>query len=145
MPRYFTLKELCSSETATKKNIDNYPTFVIVEHLKELSEKILDPLRKAWGGAIIVTSGYRSTELNKAVGGVISSVHRLGWAADLQPANGKTEDFIKFAKTWSLINRVKFDQFIRETTADKKTVWLHIGLYSPKGEQRNQYLDIVKK
>lgn len=145
MAKYFTLKELCESSTAKARGIENFPTFEIASHLQELTERILDPLRQAWGSAILVTSGYRCPALNKAVGGVARSVHQQGWAADLKPANGKTEDFIKFAKTWVRVHRLRFDQLIRETTADKRSVWLHIGLYSPTGAQRGQILNLIKQ
>lgn len=145
MPKYFTLKELCESDTAKKQGIDNFPTFEIADHLRELTEKILDPLRIAWGSAIHVNSGYRCTRLNVAVGGVSTSQHKMGWCADVVPSNGKTEDFIKFARTWVLLNRIRFDQLIRERSQDGKTVWLHVGLYGPGGVQRGQILDIVKK
>lgn len=144
MAKYFTLKELCASATAATQGIDNWPSFEVAAHLAELAEKILDPLRTAWGSAINVTSGYRCTRLNAAVGGVMTSVHKLGWAADLQPANGKTEDFIKFARTWVIAYRIRFDQFIRETD-EHGHVWLHIGLYSSSGAQRGQILNLVKK
>ncbi len=143
MISYFTLKELCDSDTARVRKIDNFPTFEIVAHLYELTEKLLDPLRTAWGSPIRVTSGYRCYKLNSAVGGVYNSVHQDGYAADLQPTNGKIEEFIKFAKTWVRIYGVNYDQLIRET--DGKSVWLHVGLYSPNGTQRKQILDIVKK
>lgn len=145
MARYFTLKELCASQTATARGIDNFPTFEIVDHLRQLTEMILDPLRTAWGGPIIVTSGYRCPQLNSAVGGVETSAHRLGWAADLQPANGRTEQFIEFARAWVVASRIRFDQFIRETSAGGKTAWLHIGLYSPTGSQRGQFLNLNKR
>ncbi|MBP5172809.1 MAG: peptidase M15 [Bacteroidales bacterium] len=145
MPKYFTLKELCDSETAKRKGIDNFPTFEIAEHLLELTEKILDPLRVAWGGPIHVNSGYRSPMLNKAVGGVARSVHQIGYAADLCPSNGKTEQFIDFARAWIIASKIKFDQFIHETSADGKTVWLHIGLYNNAGAQRGQFLNLVKR
>ena len=145
MAQYFTLKELCASETAKAKNIDNFPSFEIAAHLQELTDTFLDPLRRAWGSAIHVNSGYRCPALNKAVGGVARSVHQNGYAADLRPSNGKTEQFIDFARAWVISGRIKFDQFIREMSADGKTVWLHIGLYSPVGSQRGQFLDLVKK
>lgn len=144
MPKYFTLKELCASETAERKGIDNFPSFEVVDHLRELTETILDPLREAWGKPVIVNSGYRCTKLNMAVGGVITSAHKTGYAADLHPKNGQTEDFINFAKRWVVVNRVHFDQLIRET--DKAgNLWLHIGLRGPGGVQRGQILNLVKK
>lgn len=143
MIRYFTLQELCFSATAEDRGIDNFPTWEVANNLRDLTERILDPLRQAWGGPINVSSGYRCPLLNTAVGGSPSSVHPLGWAADLQPANGKTEYFIDFARSWVKASGVRFDQFIRET--DGRLVWLHISLYSPVGSQRGQFLDLVKK
>ncbi len=142
MPKYFTLKELCASSIAAERGIDNFPTFDIAAHLLELTEKILDPLRQAWGSAVNVNSGYRCTMLNVAVGGVATSAHKLGYAADLKPANGKIEDFCRFARTWIIAHRIRFDQLIRETDKKTGTVWLHVGLYGPGGCQRGQILDI---
>lgn len=139
--KYFSLKELCASDVATKKKIDNFPSFTVVAHLSELTEKILEPLRIAWGSAIIVRSGYRCDALNRAVGGVSTSVHRLGYAADLQPANGKIDEFGKFVKDWLMRNRIKYDQVLFETSG--KTKWVHIGLYSSTGTQRCESKDLI--
>ena len=54
MPTYFTLAELIKSDTATKKGIDNSPSWAVVEHLRTLVEEFLDPLRAAWGKPIRV-------------------------------------------------------------------------------------------
>lgn len=143
MATYFTLKELCSSPTAKKQGIDNFPSFEIADHLRDLTKKILDPLREAWGGPIRVNSGYRCQALNSLVGGARQSAHMTGYAADLFPTNGMIETFIRFARKWLDDNNIPYDQLIRET--DHKTVWMHIGLYGPNGRQRRQYLDLVKK
>ena len=142
MATYFTLKELCASQIAKEKGIDNFPTFEIASNLERLTDRILDPLREAWGSAIRVTSGYRCDALNKAVKGSKTSVHRFGNAADLQPMNGMTETFIRFARKWLDDNNVAYDQLIRETSGS--TLWMHIGIYGPKGQQRHQYLDLKK-
>lgn len=136
---------MCASRKASLYSIDNFPTFEVADHLRELAEKILDPLRIAWGSAIRVNSGYRCNRLNEVVGGVPTSAHKTGYAADLYPANGKIEDLINFTKTWACGNGIKFDQLIRETTKDGQSVWLHIGLYGPGNCQRGQILNIVKK
>ena len=140
--KYFTLKELCYSKVAEDKKIDNFPSFDVVEHLSELTEKILDPLREAWGSGIRVNSGYRCDTLNNAVKGVKTSVHRLGWAADLYPSNGKYKEFVLFVKDWVVKNRIRFDQIIEESAGSDK--WLHIGLYSTTGSQRGQIFNIDK-
>lgn len=143
MPKYFTLAELIASNTAAAKNIDNTPGFDEVEHLRELTEKILDPLRAAWGKPIIVTSGYRCPRLNTLVGGVASSAHLRGYAADLIPNNVKIDEFIAFACKWAERCHIRFDQMIDERD-NKGNHWLHIGLYGSGGQQRGQFLNIKK-
>lgn len=141
--KYFSLKELCASDVATKKKIDNFPSWTIVEHLSELTEKILEPLRAAWGSPIKVNSGYRCDKLNRAVGGVSTSAHKNGYAADLTPGNGKIDEFGKFTKEWLVKNRIKFDQILFETQG--KTKWVHIGLYSSTGSQRCETKNLTVK
>lgn len=140
---YFSLKELCASDVATQRKIDNFPSFTVAAHLTELTEKILEPLRIAWGSPIKVTSGYRCDALNRAVGGVSTSAHRLGYAADLQPTNGKIDEFGRFIKDWLVRNRIKFDQVLFETQS--KTKWVHIGLYSSTGTQRCETKNLIVK
>lgn len=139
--RYFTLKELCASEVAEKKGIDNFPPWSVVDHLSELTENILEPLRVAWGGPIKVTSGYRCDALNRAVGGVYNSVHRLGYAADLQPGNGEIDEFTRFVADWLVKRRIRFDQCISEKNGSVR--WVHIGIKSSTGSQRGQFLNIT--
>ncbi len=139
MSKYFKLEELLTSSTAKQKSIENLPSWEIIENLKQLAE-FLDGLRDDWGSGIRVTSGFRCEKLNVAVGGVLNSVHRLGWAADVVPVNGKFDEFVDFIKRWAA-NR-KFDQIIIES--NKKTKWVHIGLYSPTGLQRKKLFNINK-
>lgn len=135
--KYFTLAELLRSDTAKKKNIDNTPSWDVVEHLGELVEQFLDPLRAAYGMPIRVSSGYRCEKLNKAVGGAATSVHMLGYAADLQ-VSGSFNKFRDFVVEWAKKTGAKFDQILVES--DKKTgaKWIHVGLYNNSGQQRGQ-------
>lgn len=132
----FTLQELLESDTARRKGIANYPSFEVVENLAELCRNFLQPLRDAWGSGIHVNSGYRCPELNKAVGGVETSVHMKGWAADLVPSNGRFEDFVKFVLAWVADRRCPFDQLIIESQGGSR--WLHVGLRDNYGHQRHQ-------
>ena len=136
---YFTIAELCASETAKKYNIDNTPDSIITSHLQQLIN-FLNPLREAWGSAIKVSSGYRCDKLNRFVGGSKTSSHLIGYGVDLIPANGKMDDFKKF-----IIDYMKtrmFDQCIIEKSG--KTEWIHIGLYNFKDQQRRMIFNIVK-
>lgn len=136
--KYFTIKELCKSSTADRLKIKNEPTDEINHHLELLIDCLLDPIREAWGSPIIVTSGYRSAALNKAVGGSKTSVHNLGWAADIIPANGKMEEFKIFISEF-IVTRI-WDQCILEKDDDKE--WVHIGLYNNSGKQRRQLFSL---
>ena len=90
--KYFTLNELTYSSTAKQKGINNTPNTTIKANLINLVDNILDPLREAYGKPIIVTSGYRCTELNKAVKGASNSQHVKGEAADIRTQSDKPED-----------------------------------------------------
>ena len=131
MSKHFKLEELLRSETALKNKIENLPSFEVVKHLDELAN-FLDGLREAWRSPIKVNSGFRSTELNAKVGGVQRSAHKLGYAADLVPANGDMEKFKKVVVAW--VKDKKFDQCILEKSGS--TQWVHISLYNQDGEQR---------
>lgn len=75
----FTLEEL--TKTGCKAN--NVPTFEAIINLTKLCVYILQPLRDAYKMPIRVNSGYRSPVVNRIVGGVSSSQHLKGMAADI--------------------------------------------------------------
>ena len=135
--KYFELSEFIRSDTAKKKGIDNAPTFEIVEHLDELVEKVLDPLRAAYGMPINISSGYRCPALNKAVGGMATSVHMIGYAADLQ-VGGSFNKFRDFVVEWFRKTGTKFDQLLLESNKKTGAKWIHVGLYNNAGQQRGQ-------
>lgn len=136
---YFTIAELCASDTAKKYGIDNTPNSIVISHLQQLIN-FLNPLREAWGSAIKVTSGYRCKQLNDMVGGSKTSSHMIGYGVDLVPANGKMDVFKKFVVDY-MKTRI-FDQCIIEKSG--KTEWIHIGLYNAKGQQRKMIFNITK-
>ena len=76
--KYFSLAELTASDYATRHGIDNTPDEMIVEALSYLVSSTLDHLRRYVKTPIIVTSGYRCSELNSAIGGSDQSQHVLG-------------------------------------------------------------------
>lgn len=79
----FELKEFTDSDTATRKGIANDPGVSEVKAIENFVVKLLQPLRKAYGKRMVINSGYRCPELNKAVGGVTTSQHVKGEAADV--------------------------------------------------------------
>lgn len=137
--KYFRLEEFLTSSTARQKSIENIPSWEIIEHLNELA-LFLDGLRASWGSGIIVSSGFRCDKLNAAVGGVPNSVHKIGYAADLQPANGDIEGFKRFVVDW--LQGKAFDEAILERKG--KVEWVHIQLYSNNGFRRKKVFSLNK-
>ena len=130
--KYFTIKELCKSSTATQKGIDNTPNSEIVSNLEQLVDKVLDPLREEFGEPIIVNSGYRSPALNKAVKGAANSQHVSGQAADITTGSkfGNKRLFILAQKL-----DLPFDQLIDESNYS----WIHIS-HSPRNRKQVLHL-----
>lgn len=79
---HFRLAEFLRSETAARRGIDNAPPEHVVNSLAILCDELLEPIRERFG-PVQITSGYRSPELNRAVGGSSGSQHIKGEAADL--------------------------------------------------------------
>lgn len=136
--KYFRLEEFLTSSTARQKSIENIPSWEVIEHLNELA-LFLDGLRASWGSGIIISSGFRCDKLNKAVGGVPNSVHKIGYAADLQPANGDIEGFKRFVANW--VQGKAFDEVILERKG--KVEWVHIQLKSNNGFQRRKVFSLT--
>ena len=126
----FTMEEFTRSETADKLGIKNEPDNRAKLAIVNLCTKLLQPLREAYGKPIRINSGYRSEELNKAVGGVATSQHRLGMASDLS-IDGKARDLLELIEE----NRLPFDQAILY----RKQNFLHVSL-KLEGEQREQII-----
>ena len=127
--KYFTIKELSHSETANRKGIDNTPTGDVVVSMTTLINECLDPVRELYGKPITVTSGFRCPMLNKAVGGVNSSQHVKGEAADLVGRNDdETRKIFETAKAFG-----QFDQLLYEKNS-KGNIWVHIS-YKASGNR----------
>lgn len=127
--KYFTFNEFERSDTAYRFAIDNSIPEPSKANIAEFVDNILDPLREAWGKPIIVTSGYRSSALNKAVGGVPTSMHLSGRAADITTGNE-----VDNRRLYQLAVDMKLPYF--ELIGKKYGFkWLHIS-YDPLRQQR---------
>lgn len=115
---YFTIDELCASDTARKRGIDNTPTPDAEANLMLLRDRVLNPAREALGSTIYVNSGYRSPQLNAAVGGTATSQHQTGQAADITTKSRK-----KNQKLFAIIvQQGNYDQLIWEGDGS----WIHV-------------------
>lgn len=138
LSKNFTYDELVYSATAERLGLDNTPNEKEVEKLRRLANEVLQPIRDKWGSPIIVTSGFRSEKVNKAVGGVSSSQHRLGEAADLK-IGSKSQNKALFNFILDMVKKgeLQCGQLIDEYGYS----WVHISL--PRvGKTNNQVLHI---
>lgn len=119
--KYFTIEELEHSDTAIKYKIDNTSNGETRTNLIKLIELLLDPIRTKWGKPIKVNSAYRCSKLNRMVGGVSTSQHVLGEAADITV--GSSEENRKLFEMILGMN-ILFDQLILEDGGK----WIHISL-----------------
>lgn len=136
LSKNFTLSEMVSSTTATRLDIDNSPSFEVVNNLMALVDNILQPLREYMGITIRVSSGYRSPDLNRAIGGSKTSQHMVGEAADLI-CPGKNAKMFHYIK-----DNLPFDQLIWEFGTDKEPQWVHVSF--SKKNRRGEVL-VAKK
>lgn len=137
LSKNFSLAEMTRSTTAQKKRIENVPNAAQIEFLRELCEKVLQPVRDEFG-PIHISSGYRSPKLNVAIGGSTSSQHCAlrGAAADVDMGD-KNKDIFNFIK-----DELIFDQLIWEFGSDENPSWVHVSYHY--GHNRKQILKAVK-
>ena len=144
LSQHFTLGELC--KTSAKTADGNIPSRVHIENLKRLCRwlerlrqrynlNIKDKIKNKNDEPIIINSGYRSPQVNKAVGGAANSNHLTGCAVDIH-VNGM-EQLLRYAVILLDIadeGREDFDELLMERNA-KGTYWLHFAV-RPTGNRR---------
>ena len=159
---HFSLSEFESSATATAKGIDNTLKHSDVDHsriidnLRSLCQEVLEPLRRHLDRPVVISSGYRCKKLNQLVGGVRTSQHMTGEAADIAAPmldiNGKKlspSQSLSLLSDWMdwIIENTLFDQCIMEHRKNKDgTVnnWIHVS-HSLKHNRRCVISNIWKK
>ena len=121
----FTLAELSVTETG----LNNVPTLEALSNLATLTNTILQPLRYMLGKPINITSGYRSVEVNKRVGGEALSAHLTGRAADIWVAGMTPYQLAKFIQDSGLL---PYDKVIQEPS------WVHVQIAKEGNAPRGQ-------
>ena len=124
LSKNLSLAEVPKSNTAKRLGINNTPDEWVTENLKQIAENVFQPLRNHFGRPIYVSSGYRSADLNTAIGGSLRSQHVEGRALDLDAdvfgriTNSKIFDYIR--------ENLTFDQLIWEFGDEDNPDWVHV-------------------
>lgn len=136
----FTLQELTKSETALRHNLPNDPTPEVIENLRVLCEKVLQPVREHYGKGVKVNSGYRAPEVNAAVGGSKTSDHCKGQAADIEIPGVPNHELAEWIE-----KNLSFTQLILEfyTRGIPDSGWVHVS-YDP-ANLKKQSMTAVKE
>jgi len=136
LTEHFSLEEMTHSQSAIRHGIENKPNPEQEKNLVALCTKVLEPLREQVG-AIKIDSGFRSTVVNSIIGGVSSSQHTKGEAADTIPFHYPLKDYYNLIKVLVSQGKLTVDQCIYEFDS-----WVHIS-YSQNN--RNEFLIATKE
>jgi len=122
---HISYREVTYSQTAIRNDINNEPNEEQLERIKKAAEAVFEPLREWVGKPIKINSCFRSTELNKRIGGAQSSQHcaNKGAAFDLDDTYGYKTN----AEMFHYIRKyIIFDQLIWEFGTDENPNWVHV-------------------
>jgi zinc D-Ala-D-Ala carboxypeptidase len=143
LSEHLDLSEVIRSESAKRNGISNMPTEAHIANFKLLAEKVFEPIRNHFRCPIHISSGYRSLELNKCIGGAATSQHCSGEAIDIDmdgsPNNVTNKMIFNYIK-----DNLEFDQMIWEFGNDSNPDWVHVS-YESTGKQRKQVLKAYKE
>ena len=132
LSEHFTLGELTKS--GSHPEVYNIPSHEAIANLKRLCTW-LEELRKRYNAPIRINSGYRSPQLNRAIGGVSNSNHLTGCAVDIRVEN--MEQLIRYAAILLDISNESHQDF-DELLIEKNrygAIWLHFAV-RPSGNRR---------
>lgn len=126
----FTLEEMTVSQAASRRGLDNSPGTAEIAQLKGLCKNVLEPIRAHFARPVIVSSGYRSPAVNKAIGGSPTSQHCKGMAADFTVPGVSNIDLAQW-----IMRNLNYDQLILEYPPSG---WVHVSWLD--GRLRNEEL-----
>ena len=163
---HFTLEEFEYSSTALARGIDNRipnrpsatirspgssaanglgseeeaKSSPILANIQNLCEVVLEPLRQQVNEPVIISSGYRCPQLNRAVGGSPTSQHMTGEACDIHHSDPQ-----KLRDWFAILQRGEFDQLIWERSSPRSThYWIHVSCKRDRSQNRRQVFQLVK-
>ena len=139
---HLDLSEVIRSESAKRNGISNMPTEQHIANFKLLAENVFEPIRLHFNCPILISSAYRSIELNRVVKGSLTSQHCTGEAIDVD-MDGSTSGVTNKMVFDYIKDNLEFDQLIYEFGDSKNPDWVHVS-YESTGKQRKQILKAVR-
>jgi len=136
LSKNLSLDEVIKSNTAIRRGIDNTPSEEHLENLKYLAEKVFQPIREHFGVPIYISSGYRSPELNEAIGGSSKSFHCHGMALDLDQ-DGRNKGVSNADVFYFIKNNLPFTELIWEFGDENNPNWVHVALAKGRENEKN--------
>lgn len=124
LSEHLTLEEVIKSDTAIRLNISNIPSEKHLDNLKKLAIFVFEKIRSKFNTPIYIISGYRSKELNDAVGGATKSDHMNGMAIDIDMDGRGTvtnKEIFNYVK-----DNLDYKTLIWEFGNDENPDWVHI-------------------
>ena len=133
LSEHFSLEELTIT---SHREFENVPNADQINNLERLAE-LLEQVKKIVGNKpIMVNSGFRSLQVNNAVGSKPTSQHCLGCAADIRVPGMTPDEVVQAIRS----SNIQYDQLIREFDS-----WTHISVTNLSDmTPRNQTLIIDK-
>ena len=129
-----------SSATNGSGSDDEAKSSSILANIKNLCEVVLEPLRQQVNEPVIISSGYRCPQLNRAVGGSPTSQHMTGEACDIHHSDPQ-----KLRDWFAILQRGEFDQLIWERSSPRSThYWIHVSCKRDRSQNRRQVFQLVK-
>lgn len=136
--KFFTVEEATRSATAENLGISNNFDVQSYKNFEYLVEHVLLPIRQHFNEPILITSGFRSLELNKAVDGSLTSWHLYGCAADIKFANNSSRTLQELFEY--IGKNLPFTELIAE---EFPYGWVHVALV--RGRENDKVVKIKQK
>ena len=138
LTKNFSLSELVKSQEATRKGINNTPNALAIENLRVLASEVLQPVRDNFG-PVSVSSGFRSSLVNRAIGGSPTSDHCYGYAADFEVPGVDNKEVALWIR-----DNLKFRQLILEFyDGTTNGGWVHCSYNA--ADLKNQVLTATRR
>ena len=129
-----------SSAANDSGNDEETKSSPILANIQNLCEVVLEPLREQVNEPVLISSGYRCPQLNRAVGGSPTSQHMTGEACDIHHSDPQ-----KLRDWFAILQRGEFDQLIWERSSPRSThYWIHVSCKRDRSQNRRQVFQLVK-